>query len=91
MCPLRRVVTRSFMWGAYFVARRPLSRDETIEQHHERGTRVYFEQQYIQPLSKVKKEQLIRDVQRMLVDEEIAQHGGQMLRDMAPPGTMAPI
>ncbi len=47
-----------------------------------------IEQQYIQPLSRTDKEQLIRDIQRMLVDEEIAQHGEQMLREMVPPGTV---
>lgn len=50
-----------------------------------------IEQQYIQPLSKTEKEQLILDIQRMLVDEEIAQHGEQMLRDMMPPGTAVSI
>jgi len=41
-----------------------------------------IEQQYIQPLPKEDKEQLIRDVQRMLFDEEIAKNGDQVLRDM---------
>jgi hypothetical protein len=50
-----------------------------------------IEQQYIQPLSKAEKEQLILDIQRMLVDEEIAQHGEQMLREMMPPGTVVSI
>ena len=50
-----------------------------------------IEQQYIQPLSKAEKEQLILDIQRMLVDEEIAQHGEQMLRDMMPLGTVVSI
>jgi hypothetical protein len=54
-------------------------------------TLLDIEQQYIQPLSKADKEQLIRDIQRMLVDEEIAQHGEQMLRDMVPPGTVVSI
>ena len=50
-----------------------------------------IEKQYIQPLSKAKKEQLILDIQRMLVDEEIAQHGDRMLREMIPSGTMVSI
>jgi hypothetical protein len=50
-----------------------------------------IEKQYIQPLSKAEKEQLILDIQRMLVDEDIAQHGDRMLRDMIPPGTVVSI
>ncbi len=50
-----------------------------------------IEQQYIQPLSKAEKEQLILDIQRMLVDEEIAQHGERILREMMPPGTVVSI
>ena len=49
------------------------------------------EKQYIEPMSKSEKEQLIRDVQRMLVDEEIAQHGDAMLRQMFPSGMVYDI
>ena len=40
----------------------------------------------VKPLSKEEKEQLIRDIQRMLVDEEIRNNGEHMLREMFPPG-----
>jgi hypothetical protein len=49
------------------------------------------EKQYIEPMSKSEKEQLIRDVQRMLVDEEIAQHGDEILRQMFPSGMVYDI
>lgn len=45
----------------------------------------------VKPLSKEEKEQLIRDIQRMLVDEEIRNNGEHMLREMFPPGTVIPI
>lgn len=45
----------------------------------------------VKPLSKKEKEQLIRDVQRMLVDEEISSNGEQMLREMFPPGLVIPM
>jgi len=44
------------------------------------------EKQYIEPMSRVEKKQLIRDVQRMLVDDEIEQHGDEILRQMFPSG-----
>lgn len=49
------------------------------------------EKQYIKPMSRSEKEQLIRDVQRMLVDEEIEQHGDEILRQMFPPGMVYEI
>lgn len=50
-----------------------------------------IEKQYIEPMSRAEKEQLIRDVQRMLVDEEIEQHGDEILRQMFPPGMVYEI
>ncbi len=49
------------------------------------------EKQYVEPMSKSEKEQLIRDVQRMLVDEEIEQRGDEMLRQMFPSGMVYEI
>ncbi len=42
-------------------------------------------EEYVKPLSKVEKEQLIRDIQRMLFDEMVAEHGEEMLREMIDP------
>jgi hypothetical protein len=50
-----------------------------------------IEKQYIEPMSRAEKEQLIRDVQRMLVDDEIEQHGDEILRQMFPPGMVYEI
>ncbi|MBD3306304.1 hypothetical protein GF348_07990 [candidate division KSB3 bacterium] len=49
------------------------------------------EKHYIEPMSRAEKEQLIRDVQRMLVDEEIEQHGEELLRQMFPRGMVYDI
>ncbi len=45
----------------------------------------------VKPLPKEEKEQLIRDVQRMLVDDEIRNNGENMLREMFPPGIVIPM
>lgn len=45
----------------------------------------------VKPLPREEKEQLIRDIQRMLVDEEISKNGERMLREMFPPGTVIPM
>lgn len=45
----------------------------------------------VKPLSQEEKEQLIRDVRRMLVDEEISNHGERILKEMFPPGTVIPM
>jgi hypothetical protein len=42
-------------------------------------------EEYVKPLSKAEKEQLIRDIQRMLFDEMVAEHGEEMLREMIDP------
>ncbi len=49
------------------------------------------EKQYIEPMSRAEKEQLIRDVQRMLIDDEIEQHGDEILRQMFPSGMVYEI
>ena len=49
------------------------------------------EKHYIEPMSRAEKEQLIRDVQRMLVDDEIEQHGDEMLWQMFPAGMVYEI
>lgn len=42
-------------------------------------------EEHIKPLSKTEKEQLIRDVERMLIDDEIEQHRDEILREMIDP------
>ncbi len=42
-------------------------------------------EEHVKPLSKAEKEQLIRDVQRMLFDEMVAEHGEEMLKEMIDP------
>ena len=42
-------------------------------------------------MSRAEKEQLIRDVQWMLVDDEIEQPGEEILRHMFPPGIVYEI
>ncbi len=42
-------------------------------------------EEYVKPLSTAEKEQLIRDIQRMLFDEMVAEHGEEMLREMIEP------
>ncbi len=48
-------------------------------------------EEHVKPLSKAEKEQLIRDVQRMLIDENIEKHGDEMLRDMIDPNAVYEI
>ena len=48
-------------------------------------------EEQIKPLSKAEKEQLIRDVQRMLIDEDIAKHSEEILRDMIDPNAVYEI
>jgi hypothetical protein len=48
-------------------------------------------EEQVKPLSKAEKEQLIRDVQRMLIDEEIEQHGDEMLHEMIDPNAVYEI
>lgn len=48
-------------------------------------------EEHIKPLSKAEKEQLIRDVQRMLIDEDIEKHGDEMLREMIDPNAVYEI
>ena len=48
-------------------------------------------EEQVKPLSKAEKEQLIRDVQRMLIDEDIEKHGDEMLRDMINPNAVYEI
>lgn len=50
-----------------------------------------IEQQYIQPLSKADKKQLLRDIQRMLFDEEISKNREQILQEMITPGVVYDI
>ena len=42
----------------------------------------------VKSLSEAEKKQLIRDIQAMLVDEQIERHGDEMLKEMTPPGTV---
>ena len=44
-----------------------------------------IEEQVIKPLTTAEKKQLIRDIQAMLIDEQIEHHGEEMLREMFPP------
>ena len=48
-------------------------------------------EKHVKPLSKAEKEQLIRDIERMLVEDEIEQHGDEMLREISKPGTVYEI
>lgn len=48
-------------------------------------------EEQIKPLSKAEKEQLIRDVQRMLIDEDIENHSEEILRDMIDPNAVYEI
>lgn len=48
-------------------------------------------EEHVKPLSRPEKEQLIRDVQRMLIDEDIEQRGDEILRDMINPNTVYEI
>ena len=52
---------------------------------------IDVEKQYIEPMSRAEKKQLIRDIQRMLIDDEIEQHGDEMLRQMFPSGMVYEI
>jgi hypothetical protein len=48
-------------------------------------------EKHVKPLSKAEKEQLIRDIERMLVEDEIEQHGDEMLREISKPGIVYEI
>lgn len=48
-------------------------------------------EKHVKPLSKAEKEQLIHDIQRMLVDDEIEQHGDEILREISKPGIIYEI
>lgn len=47
--------------------------------------------EHVKPLSKVEKEQLIHEIQRMLVDDEIERHGDEILRDISKSGMIYEI
>lgn len=48
-------------------------------------------QEHVKSLSKEEKEQLIHEIQRMLVDDEIARHGDEILREISRPGLVYEI
>ncbi len=48
-------------------------------------------EEQVKPLSREEKEQLIRDVQRMLIDEDIEKRGDEMLRAMIDPNAVYEI
>ena len=48
-------------------------------------------EEQVKPLSREEKERLIRDVQRMLIDEDIEKRGDEMLRDLIDPNAVYEI
>ncbi len=48
-------------------------------------------EEQVKPLSREEKEQLIRDVQRMIIDEDIEKHGDEILRNMIDPNAVYEI